>query len=191
MASRIRKKKARTRNRMGEMIAGNGRVWSSARRLVDRVRRWLVESEVPAVVFVPVSSRGQDTWFSATGPGFDSPYRYHFTHKSALDNRPARSRGFFGTIPALMTAGLVLFVLALVLRSATPNRHVRGRLTSCAVAFAAYGLIALARASGSVSTYLQGQLATVQPLFLMFGVVGGIVALIINPWRDDRVPDRF
>src|SRR6478609_11794887 len=76
MASTIRKKKARTRNRMGEMIAGNGRVWSSARRLVDRVRRWLVESGVPAVVVVPVSSRGQDTWFSATGPGFESPYRY-------------------------------------------------------------------------------------------------------------------
>ncbi len=90
-----------------------------------------------------------------------------------------------------MTAGLVLFVLTLVLRSATPNRHVRGRLTSCAVAFAAYGLIALARASGSVSPALHGQLATIQPLFLMFGVVGGIVALVINPWRDDRVPDRF
>ena len=29
---------------------------------------------------VPVSSRGQDTWFSATGPGFESPYRYHSTH---------------------------------------------------------------------------------------------------------------
>src|SRR6187399_3044659 len=27
--------------------------------------------------YVPVSSRGQDTWFSATGPGFESPYRYH------------------------------------------------------------------------------------------------------------------
>src|SRR5262249_44555768 len=26
---------------------------------------------------VAVSSRGQDTWFSATGPGFESPYRYH------------------------------------------------------------------------------------------------------------------
>ena len=24
----------------------------------------------------PVSSRGQDTWFSATGPGFESPYGY-------------------------------------------------------------------------------------------------------------------
>jgi hypothetical protein len=30
---------------------------------------------------VPVSSRGQDTWFSATGPGFESPYRYHTSCK--------------------------------------------------------------------------------------------------------------
>ncbi len=30
----------------------------------------------PAPGCVPVSSRGQDTWFSATGPGFESPYRY-------------------------------------------------------------------------------------------------------------------
>ena len=28
---------------------------------------------------VAVSSRGQDTWFSATGPGFDSPYRYQYS----------------------------------------------------------------------------------------------------------------
>src|SRR5436190_19926325 len=26
--------------------------------------------------YLAVSSRGQDTWFSATGPGFESPYRY-------------------------------------------------------------------------------------------------------------------
>ena len=36
----------------------------------------LLQFEVP-VRRVAVSSRGQDTWFSATGPGFDSPYRYH------------------------------------------------------------------------------------------------------------------
>src|SRR3954464_9209364 len=72
----ISKKKARTRNRMREMIAGNGRRRSSRPRPVDRARRRLVESEVPAVDRVPVSSRGQDTWFSATGPGFESPYRY-------------------------------------------------------------------------------------------------------------------
>ena len=31
---------------------------------------------------LPVSSRGQDTWFSATGPGFESPYRYQFSYSS-------------------------------------------------------------------------------------------------------------
>jgi hypothetical protein len=30
--------------------------------------------------FGAVSSRGQDTWFSATGPGFESPYRYQCFH---------------------------------------------------------------------------------------------------------------
>ena len=42
---------------------------------------------------MPVSSRGQDTWFSATGPGFESPYRYHqswligFTPDTSRRNR--------------------------------------------------------------------------------------------------------
>jgi hypothetical protein len=30
-----------------------------------------------------VSSRGQDTWFSATGPGFESPYRYQIPTSNA------------------------------------------------------------------------------------------------------------
>src|SRR6478672_2703671 len=34
--------------------------------------------------FVPVSSRGQDTWFSATGPGFESPYRYQICFEKLL-----------------------------------------------------------------------------------------------------------
>jgi putative endonuclease len=42
---------------------------------------------------VPVSSRGQDTWFSATGPGFESPYRYHPSlaciRERATDGRPS------------------------------------------------------------------------------------------------------
>ena len=37
---------------------------------------------------MPVSSRGQDTWFSATGPGFDSPYRYHLSKAQALNDFP-------------------------------------------------------------------------------------------------------
>ena len=39
---------------------------------------------------MPVSSRGQDTWFSATGPGFESPYRYH----PSPDARFARGYGW-------------------------------------------------------------------------------------------------
>ena len=35
---------------------------------------------------VPVSSRGQDTWFSATGPGFESPYRYQLSILQAVSD---------------------------------------------------------------------------------------------------------
>ena len=42
---------------------------------------------------LPVSSRGQDTWFSATGPGFESPYRYHPSlaciSERATDRKPS------------------------------------------------------------------------------------------------------
>src|SRR5687768_14052203 len=42
----------------------------------------LVDLDVPG--YEPVSSRGQDTWFSATGPGFESPYRYHHLLQPAI-----------------------------------------------------------------------------------------------------------
>jgi hypothetical protein len=34
---------------------------------------------------VAVSSRGQDTWFSATGPGFESPYRYQIPNVQTVN----------------------------------------------------------------------------------------------------------
>ena len=37
---------------------------------------------------MPVSSRGQDTWFSATGPGFESPYRYQLSNLQAVSAEP-------------------------------------------------------------------------------------------------------
>lgn len=90
-----------------------------------------------------------------------------------------------------MVADFALFVLALVLRSLTPNRHLRGRLTSSAAAFAFYGLVATARASQRLAPALVEQLSTLQPLFMTFGIINGLVAVVINPWRDNRVPDRF
>jgi small-conductance mechanosensitive channel/CRP-like cAMP-binding protein len=90
-----------------------------------------------------------------------------------------------------MSLGFGLFALALLLRLTTPNRHVRGRLTVSASAFATYALIAAGVASGRLSQAMQEQLLTIQPLLVVFGVINGLVALIVNPWRADRVPDRF
>ena len=90
-----------------------------------------------------------------------------------------------------MIVGLALVVLALVMRSASMNRHVRGRLTTSGFAFAAYAAIAAARTELQLSPSLQEQLGFAQPLLLAFGLITAITALIINPWRVDRLPDRF
>jgi small-conductance mechanosensitive channel/CRP-like cAMP-binding protein len=90
-----------------------------------------------------------------------------------------------------MIVGLALVVLALVMRSASVNRHVRGRLATSAFAFAAYAVIAAARNELQLSPSLQEQLGFAQPLLLSFGLITAITALLINPWRIDRLPDRF
>ena len=88
-------------------------------------------------------------------------------------------------------AGLALFITTLVLRGASANRHVRGRLIASSFAFAAYALIGAAVSYLPLSPALLGKLAPIQPLLLSFGVVNAGVALAINPWRSDRLPDRF
>ncbi len=90
-----------------------------------------------------------------------------------------------------MIVGFALVVLALVLRSASANRHVRGRLTTSSIAFAAYALIAFVRTQQALSPALQSQLGFAQPLLLAFGLITALTALVINPWRVDRLPDRF
>jgi small-conductance mechanosensitive channel/CRP-like cAMP-binding protein len=90
-----------------------------------------------------------------------------------------------------MTLGLVLLALALAARGASRNHHVRGRLLASSVVFAAYGLLAAVLRSPAVSVELQRQLQTIQPLLLAFGAINACVALVVNPWRVDRLPDRF
>ena len=53
---------------------------------------------------VPVSSRGQDTWFSATGPGFESPYRYHLSKRQAISDFWPISRPGLAVGEALIAA---------------------------------------------------------------------------------------
>ena len=88
-------------------------------------------------------------------------------------------------------AGLALLILTLVARGASVNRHVRARLLVSAFAFAAYTLTDAATIYGSLSQTLGQEIRTVQPLFLAFGVINAVVAFLLNPWREDRLPDRF
>jgi small-conductance mechanosensitive channel/CRP-like cAMP-binding protein len=88
-------------------------------------------------------------------------------------------------------AGLALFLITLALRGVSANRHVRGRLIASSFAFAAYALIGAAISYLALSAELRAQISVVQPLLLAFGVINAAVALAINPWRSDRLPDRF
>ena len=90
-----------------------------------------------------------------------------------------------------MVIGLALLALALVLRGTNANRHVRGRLVASSVAFAASALVAAALAQLELAPALAQQLLLALPLLLSFGVINGAVALAINPWRVDKLPDRF
>jgi small-conductance mechanosensitive channel/CRP-like cAMP-binding protein len=90
-----------------------------------------------------------------------------------------------------MIPGLVLFVAALILRAVSPNRHVRGRLMASGIAFAAYAVLGAAINYHVLSAGMQQQIAMIQPLLVVFGLVNGLVAIVVNPWRVDRLPDRF
>ncbi len=90
-----------------------------------------------------------------------------------------------------MLSGFVLFAAAVLLRGSSTNRHVRGRLLASAVAFGLDALLAAAASAGYLSPATQEQARFAQPLLLAFGVINGLVAMAINPWRADKVPDRF
>jgi small-conductance mechanosensitive channel/CRP-like cAMP-binding protein len=87
--------------------------------------------------------------------------------------------------------GLVLFAAALALRSASGNRHVRGRLFGSALAFAAYALAHSLLTYADLTADFRQQIVTFAPLLLAWGLVSGSVAIAVNPWHADRTPDRF
>ncbi len=90
-----------------------------------------------------------------------------------------------------MIAGAALLLLAIVLRSATVNRYVRSRLLISALLFAAYAAAAASIGYGRLPATVIAQLHTAAPLFLAFGLANALVALVINPWRVDRIPEHF
>jgi small-conductance mechanosensitive channel/CRP-like cAMP-binding protein len=87
--------------------------------------------------------------------------------------------------------GLILVGVAVGIRGGIRSRHVRGRLVMSATVFALYAAVAALRDYALLSAQFSAQLALVQPLLLAFGAINAFVALAVNPWRYDRVPDRF
>lgn len=81
--------------------------------------------------------------------------------------------------------------MSLALRAGSLNRYVRRRVTASAVCFGIHALISLIVARVPIDPNLAGPLASVHTLLMIFGLVNLIVILAINPWRADRVPDRF
>jgi small-conductance mechanosensitive channel/CRP-like cAMP-binding protein len=90
-----------------------------------------------------------------------------------------------------MIPSLVLFIAVLILSAASPNRHIRHRLLVSGFAFATYAALAAAVRYHVLTPNMQELVVTLQPLLLVFATINGLVALIINPWRVNRLPDRF
>ena len=67
----------------------------------------------------------------------------------------------------------------------------RGRLLASTIMFGAGAAFAAARVAGYLTLFTPEQVRVLQPLLLAFGAINGLVALGINPWRVDRLPDRF
>jgi small-conductance mechanosensitive channel/CRP-like cAMP-binding protein len=87
--------------------------------------------------------------------------------------------------------GLVFLLASLGARRATINRHIRGRLLLSAWLFAAYTLAGVGVDWIPLNPETRQQLLALNPAVLAFGIVNFVVTLTINPWRADRVPDRF
>jgi small-conductance mechanosensitive channel/CRP-like cAMP-binding protein len=92
---------------------------------------------------------------------------------------------------AQLTIGIVILLAALALRAITVNRHVRRKLAISCALLAAYVVGAAIVASPAVSDDARRQVGSLLPVLLAFGLINAIVALAINPWRIDRIPDQF
>lgn len=87
--------------------------------------------------------------------------------------------------------GLAFLLTSLGLRGATINRHIRGRLLFSASLFAAYTLATSGLDWLSLPDDTRQTLQAINPLLFAFAAINLLVTLTVNPWRIDRVPERF
>src|SRR5437867_11718546 len=90
-----------------------------------------------------------------------------------------------------MILAIALFLVTLALRAASGSRRVRSKLLTSCLLFAASAITEALLAYAPLTPPVVEQIHTVNPLLITYGVINVIVALAINPWREDRVPERF
>ena len=90
-----------------------------------------------------------------------------------------------------MIVGVALLLVTLALRSASANRLVRSRLLTSCLLFGAYAIAAALAAYGPLPPEVAQQIRSFNPLLLAFGLATLVVFVAINPWQEDRLPDRF
>ena len=90
-----------------------------------------------------------------------------------------------------IVVGIALLLLTLALRGASVNRLVRSRLLTSSLLFGTSAAAAALAAYGPLPAEVAQQIRSFNPLLLAFGLATLVVVLTINPWREDRLPDRF
>lgn len=71
------------------------------------------------------------------------------------------------------------------------NRLVRSRLLTSCLLFGTYAIGAALAAYAPLPPDVAAQIRVFNPLLLTFGIATLVVIVAVNPWREDRLPDRF
>ena len=98
--------------------------------------------------------------------------------------------------PYSIIVGAAAFVLLLGVRTASANRLIRRKLTLSLVLFGAFVALSLARLyfinpADASQKDLASRLESIARLVFALGSINALVALLLNPFRVDRVPDYF
>jgi CRP-like cAMP-binding protein len=89
--------------------------------------------------------------------------------------------------------GAIALALAFLARAFTVNRLIHSKLRLAVLSFAGYlaSTLFLVLVTMPAGSELAGRIDSLGDLLLALGLVSLAVVLVINPWRVDRVPERF
>jgi small-conductance mechanosensitive channel/CRP-like cAMP-binding protein len=96
------------------------------------------------------------------------------------------------SVPAQVLAALVVLALAFAVRALTHNRVIRGRVRLTMVLTAVFIAIDLVLAAPTLVRPETRPIATsIAQLIFALAVIHFLVLVLVNPLREDRVPERF